>query len=133
MATSLEELKELAKAQEVEIIGWSEEPFVCRLKRPSMLNMVASEQIPNPLLNAAYIMFNGSKNTKDIVNMKEQRELFTIMAKAAMVDPTYSQLEEIGLELTDVQLMEIWNYTQIGVKGLFSFRTKQQDIKNIKN
>ena len=90
-----------------------------------MLGLVANGEIPNPLLNAAYILFNGAKTSKDVINMKEQKELLTIMAKAAMVEPTYAELEEIGLELTDTQLLEIYNYTQIGVKALTSFRTKQ--------
>jgi hypothetical protein len=131
--TSLEDLKKIAEGQEVELLGWREEPFVCKLKRPSMLGLVANGEIPNPLLNAAYILFNGAKTTKDVINMKEQKELLTIMAKAAMVEPTYAELEEIGLELTDTQLLEIYNYTQIGVKALTSFRTKQQDPKNTEN
>lgn len=131
--TSLDDLKKIAEGQEVELLGWGEEPFVCRLKRPSMLGLVAGGEIPNPLLNAAYILFNGAKTTKDVINMKEQKELLTIMAKAAMVEPTYADLEEIGLELTDTQLLEIYNYTQIGVKALTSFRTKQQDSKNTEN
>ncbi|GAA0825260.1 esterase [Clostridium tertium] len=131
--TSLDDLKKIAEGQEVELLGWGEEPFVCKLKRPSMLGLVANGEIPNPLLNAAYILFNGAKTTKDVINMKEQKELLTIMAKAAMVEPSYTELEEIGLELTDTQLLEIYNYTQIGVKALTSFRTKQQDSKNTEN
>ena len=107
--TSIEDLKKIAEGQEVELIGWGEEPFVCKLKRPSMLGLVANGDIPNPLLNAAYILFNGVKTTKDVINMKEQKELLTIMAKAAMVEPTYDDLEKIGLELTDAQLLEIYN------------------------
>lgn len=131
--TSIEDLKKIAEGQEVELIGWGEEPFVCKLKRPSMLGLVANGDIPNPLLNAAYILFNGVKTTKDVINMKEQKELLTIMAKAAMVEPTYDDLKKIGLELTDAQLLEIYNYTQIGIKALTSFRTKQKNIKNTKN
>lgn len=131
--TSIEDLKKIAEGQEVELIGWGEEAFVCKLKRPSMLGLVANGDIPNPLLNAAYILFNGVKTTKDVINMKEQKELLTIMAKAAMVEPTYDDLEKIGLELTDAQLLEIYNYTQIGIKALTSFRTKQKYIKNTKN
>lgn len=131
--TNIEDLKKIAEGQEVELIGWGEEPFVCKLKRPSMLGLVANGDIPNPLLNAAYILFNGAKTTKDVINMKEQKELLTIMAKAAMAEPTYDDLEKIGLELTDSQLLEIYNYTQIGIKALTSFRTKQKYIKNTKN
>lgn len=131
--TSLDKLKELANGQEVKLLGWDTEPFVCKLKRPSLLNLVANGDIPNPLLNAAYILFNGVKTTKDVVNMKEQKEVFTIMAKAAMVEPSYFELEDIGLELTDAQLMEIWNFAQAGVQALATFRAEQQNSKNTKN
>ena len=130
--TSIEKLKKIAQGQEVELQGWDEEPFVCVLKRPSLLGLVENGDIPNPLLHAAYILFNGSNNPKDQVNLKEANELYRIIAKAAMVSPTYEQLEEIGLELTDMQLLEIYRFTQLGVKSLISFRTKQEDTKNTK-
>ena len=130
--TSIEKLKKIAQGQEVELQGWDEEPFVCVLKRPSLLGLVENGDIPNPLLHAAYILFNGSNNPKDQVNLKEVNDLYRIIAKAAMVNPTYEQLEEIGLELTDMQLLEIYRFTQLGVKSLISFRTKQEDTKNTK-
>ena len=130
--TSIEKLKQLSQGQEVELQGWDEEPFVCVLKRPSLLGLVENGDIPNPLLHAAYILFNGSNNPKDQVNLKEANDLYRIIAKAAMVSPTYEQLEEIGLELTDMQLLEIYRFTQLGVKSLISFRTKQEDTKNTK-
>ena len=131
--TSLDKLKQLSKGQEVELQGWDEEPFICKLKRHSLLGLVEQGEIPNPLLNAAYILFNGAKTPKDIINLKEQKELYTIVAKAAMVEPSYSQLEEIGLELTDMQLLEIFRFSQLGVQSLISFRSKQENPKNNKN
>lgn len=131
--TSLDKLKELSKGIEVELQGWDNEPFICILKRPSLLGLVERGEIPNPLLNAAYILFNGAKTQKDVVSLKEEKELFTIIAKAAMVDPSYQDLEDIGLELTDVQLMEIYRFSQLGVSSLMSFRAKQEDTKNNKN
>ena len=130
--TSIEKLKKLAQGQEVELQEWDEEPFVCVLKRPSLLGLVENGDIPNPLLHAAYILFNGSNNPKDQVNLKEMNDLYRIIAKAAMVNPTYDQVVEAGLELTDMQLLEIYRFTQLGVKSLISFRTKQEDTKNTK-
>ena len=130
--TSIEKLKKLSQGQEVELQGWDEEPFVCVLKRPSLLGLVENGDIPNPLLHAAYILFNGSNNPKDQVNLKEMNDLYRIIAKAAMVNPTYDQVVEAGLELTDMQLLEIYRFTQLGVKSLISFRTKQEDTKNTK-
>ena len=130
--TSLEKLKSLSEGQEVELPGWDDEPFICKLKRPSLLGLVEGGQIPNPLLNAAYILFNGAKSQKDVLNMKEQKEILDIVARAAMVEPTYQQIKDIGLELTDLQLLDIYNFTQLGVRSLISFRTKQGNIKNNK-
>ena len=130
--TSIEKLKKLSQGQEVELQGWDEEPFVCVLKRPSLLGLVENGDIPNPLLHAAYILFNGSNNPKDQVNLKEMNDLYRIIAKAAMVNPTYDQVVEAGLELTDMQLLEIYRFTQLGVKSLISFRTKQEGTKNTK-
>ena len=130
--TSIEKLKKLSQGQEVELQGWDEEPFVCVLKRPSLLGLVENGDIPNPLVHAAYILFNGSNNPKDQVNLKEMNDLYRIIAKAAMVNPTYDQVVEAGLELTDMQLLEIYRFTQLGVKSLISFRTKQEDTKNTK-
>ena len=130
--TSIEKLKKLSQGQEIELQGWDEEPFVCVLKRPSLLGLVENGDIPNPLLHAAYILFNGSNNPKDQVNLKEMNDLYRIIAKAAMVNPTYDQVVEAGLELTDMQLLEIYRFTQLGVKSLISFRTKQEDTKNTK-
>ena len=130
--TSIEKLKKIAQGQEVELQGWDEEPFVCVLKRPSLLGLVENGDIPNPLLHAAYILFNGANNPKDQVNLKEMNDLYRIIAKAAMVNPTYDQVVEAGRELTDMQLLEIYRFTQLGVKSLISFRTKQEDTKNTK-
>ena len=44
--TSIEYLKKIAEGQEVKLTGWGEEPFVCKLKRPSMLGLVANGDIP---------------------------------------------------------------------------------------
>lgn len=130
--TSIEQLKIISKGQVVELLGWGEESFVCRLKRPSLLGLVASGKIPNPLLNSAHILFYGPQTSKDVISMKDQRELLEIIAKAAMVEPTYEQLNEIGLELTDAQLNEIYNFTQAGVQALELFRKKQSNNEDNK-
>ena len=131
--TSIEKLKQLSQGQEVELQGWDEEPFVRILKRPSLLGLVENGDIPNPLLHAAYILFNGSNDPKDQINLKEANDLYRIIAKAAMVNPTYQDIIDAGLELTDMQLLEIYRFTQLGVKSLISFRSKQENTKNTKH
>lgn len=123
--TSLEQLKNISQGEVVALPGFTDEPFVARLKRPALLDLVASGQIPNPLLNVAYKVFYGeeTQGKKNENNMKEHGELLKIVARKALVEPSYAQLEELGLELTDLQLMMIFNYTQQGAKVLEPFRT----------
>lgn len=130
--TSLEELKEIAKGEVIELPGFNEKPFVVRAKRPSLLNLVSSGAIPNELLTTAYSIFNGRTVTgkQEAVSMKETNDLLRIVAEKALIEPTLKQIEEAGLELTDLQLLELYNYSQQGVRALQSFREKQKNIKN---
>ena len=49
-------------------------------------------------------------------------EIMKIMANACLVEPSLKDIEEAGLELTDIQLTAIFNYSQRGLNGLESFR-----------
>lgn len=131
--TSIDELKAMAKGEIVELKGFGTETFVARLRRPSLLNMVTNSKIPNTLLSASHTVFFGAKTSKDVVSMDESNQLYRIVAKEALVEPTLEQIEEAGLELTDEQLIEIFQYTQVGVRALESFHKKQKDIKNTEN
>lgn len=53
-------------------------------------------------------------------------EIFRVIARAALVSPSYDELEEAGLTLTDSQLLYIYNYSQTGVDALRRFREKQE-------
>lgn len=132
MVTKLEDLKKIADGIEIELPGWDEKPLVCKAKRPSFMKLMAGGEIPNELLNEAYILFNGAtKNEK--VNVKDQYRVMKIVAEATLVEPSVKEIEEIGLELTDRQLTEIYNFAAAGVKMLSSFRKKQEDIKGAKD
>ena len=43
---------------------------------------------------------------------------------ACFVEPTYQQLKDNNIQLTDDQLMFVFNYTQRGVTALGSFRSQ---------
>ncbi len=45
-----------------------------------------------------------------------------LLTKSAMTEPTYEQLEELGIELTADQLYAIYSYVNRGVEDLKSFR-----------
>lgn len=130
--TSLETLKQYAQGEVVELPPFiNEEPFVVKLRRPSFLNLAKSGKIPNTLLSAANELFNKGvistqKNGIDAEALKEMSEILDIIVEASLLEPTYKQLNDIGLELTDAQKMEIFNYSQAGIKALSSFHANRQ-------
>ena len=125
--TSIEELRNYTYGEVVELPAFSEtQPFCVRLKRPSMMGLVKSGKIPNSLLAAANKLFTADTETMfDESNEQALSQMFDIMdvmCEAAFVEPTYRQIKEAGIELTDDQYMFIFNYCQNGVKALESFR-----------
>lgn len=125
--TNLADLEAYAGGSIVELPPFSiNQPFVARLKRPSMLALVKSGKIPNELMQRAQDLFEGGGGKafagKDGVPMNEIFRILEVMCEATFVEPTYQQIKDAGLELTDDQLMFIFNYSQQGVKALESFR-----------
>lgn len=130
--TTIEELKKYSEGEIVSIPGFvNNEPFVVRLKRPSMMRLAFEGIIPNNLLvKANELFYEDSEEIKDCENKEMLREMYgvlCIMAKEAMVSPTFEEVEKAGLQLTDIQLMTIFNYTQVGIDMLTPFRTEQED------
>lgn len=126
--TSIEELKKVANGELVELPGFAEGvKFIARLKRPSMLAMAKSGKIPNSLLDSANKLFVGVGN---VVNNKssnndaltELYDIIEIICQESFVEPTYKELKDNGIELTDQQKLAVFTYTQRGVKSLENFR-----------
>lgn len=126
--TSIEELKEAMNGEIVELPAFdNNHRFVARLKRPSMLGMVESGNIPNSLLVQANGLFVSGPSTMvsnkmDENMMKDMRVIMEAICEESFVEPTYKQLKENGIKLTDEQYMFIFNYSQRGVKALENFR-----------
>lgn len=126
--TSLEKLTQYSQGQVVALPDFAEgQPFVARLKRPSMLALAKSGKIPNALLVKANSLFMGKGLTeKDPSALKDLWDIFDTICDACFVEPTYKQITEAGLELTDDQYMFIFQYVQKGVQALESFRYQSQ-------
>lgn len=128
--TNLNTLKSYMKGNLVQLpsFGVGQE-FYARLRRPSLLDMIKNDQIPNSLLNAASDLF--AEGTSSFVTNREMtKELFDVIdviCDATFVEPTYQQIRDAGVKLTDEQLMFIFNYSQNGVKALESFREEPED------
>lgn len=124
--TSLTDLERYAKGQVVRLPDFSEgQPFVARVRRPSLLVLAKSGKIPNSLLNTANELFSKGGNGLDSDNsnmLKDVSDVMEIICEAALVEPTYEQIKEKGMELTDEQKMALFSYSQQGVKALNNFR-----------
>lgn len=126
--TTIDQLKEYGKGQIVRLPDFAEDqPFVVRLKRPAMLALAKAGKIPNSLLTTANGLFAGNK---DLYQSEEAlKDIFTVIdviCEACFVEPTYVQLKGAGIELTDEQLLAVFNYTQRGLKALEPFRSKPE-------
>lgn len=125
--TSLEQLKQYANGNIVRLPDFAEgQPFVAKLKRPSILGMAKQGKIPNSLLVKTNELFvqSGSLDTEENSMMQEIYDVIDLIADETFVEPTYKEIKSIGIELTDEQMMFIFNYSQQGVKALESFRTE---------
>lgn len=125
--TSLEQLKQYANGDIVRLPDFAEgQPFVAKLKRPSILGMAKQGKIPNSLLIKTNELFvqSGSLDTEENSMMQEIYDVIDLIANETFVEPTYDEIKSTGIELTDEQMMFIFNYSQQGVKALESFRTE---------
>lgn len=125
--TSLEQLKQYTNGNIVRLPDFAEgQPFVAKLKRPSILGMAKQGKIPNSLLVKTNELFvqSGSLDTEENSMMQEIYDVIDLIADETFVEPTYKEIKSTGIELTDEQMMFIFNYSQQGVKALESFRTE---------
>lgn len=115
------------KTSKIETIpGWFGETVEVELKRPSILALAAAGAIPNPLMKTARRLFY-SGISPDGGDLAEEGRVLIEIAKAALVKPSFDELEAAGIELTDEQLVAIFQYTQLGAKALDRFRQLPAD------
>lgn len=120
--TDFSKLKKVSDSKIVELPEFADgTKFIARLRRPSMLKLCKSGKIPNSLLNQATSMFTDSNASKK-VNITDIYDICEIICDSAFVNPTYEEIKDSGIELTDEQIMAVFQYTQGGVKALEKFR-----------
>ena len=115
------------KTSKIETIpGWFGETVEVELKRPSILALAAAGAIPNPLMKTARKLFYSGINP-DGGDLAEEGRVLLEVAKAALVKPSFDELEAAGVALTDEQLVAIFQFTQLGAKALDRFRQLPAD------
>lgn len=124
--TPISDLIEYSRGQIVRLPDFAEnQPFYVRLRRPSMLMLAKSGKIPNKLLSTANDLFMGNTASEEGYDenfLNNMYEVIDTIVEASLVEPSYDDLKKNGIELTDQQLLAIFNYTQEGVNSLDSFR-----------
>ena len=129
--TSISQLNEYAKGQLVELPSFGEgQPFFARLRRPSMLALAKSGKIPNSLLATANRMFDSSLDTKSENMLKDFYMVMETILEAAFVEPTYQEIKDAGVQLSDDQMIFVFNYTQQGVRALDQFRPNGKNTRD---
>ena len=136
--TSLEQLRNIKLNDIVELPAFDDgTSFIAELKKPNMLMLMANGHIPNTLLNVAMDIFQNGKGQETIdkalndpKDLKVLTELLLVLAKACLVNPSFKQLEDLGIELNENQLSAILTYAQGGVVALENFRKQQTNIKS---
>lgn len=121
-ATSLDDLEKFSSGQLVELPAFAEGcPFIARLKRPSMLSLMMNKKIPNQLIVSAQELFEKGTESFNADDENAMENLFNIMeviCEASFVEPTYSAIKSHNVELTDEQMMFVFQYSQAGVKAI---------------
>lgn len=121
--TPLSDMRAAAGVSEIVIPGYvPEETLTIKVRRPSLLSLAQSGRIPNALLPAAAQLFGEKSGQADF---SETAGVIKCIVDAALVEPTAAQLASEGIELTDVQMMYIYNYVLSGVDQLSRFRKEQ--------
>lgn len=124
--TSLSDLQSYSRGTVVRFPDFAEgQPFVARVKRPSMLVLAKMGKIPNTLLSSAAQLFTKGGSGMDMKSEKTLTDIYSIceiIARASLVEPTYDEILDSGMSLSDDQMMAIFNYSQSGVKALENFR-----------
>lgn len=124
--TSFTDLQKYAVGSVIRLPDFAEgQPFIARVRRPSMLVLAKQGKIPNKLLSTAGDLFTkgGSGLDTDDENMlSDMFDVMEVICESALLQPTLAEINSAGLNLTDDQMMAIFNYTQSGVKALETFR-----------
>lgn len=124
--TSISDLQGYAAGTIVRFPDFSEgQPFVARVRRPSLLVLAKSGKIPNALLTTATELFTKGGGAIDADNDRMLGDMYDIMhiiCEASLIQPTLAEIEGVGLQLSDEQMMAIFSYSQSGVEALKSFR-----------
>lgn len=128
--SSIQELQKASAGTVVELPSFDGvTKFYAKLRRPSMMALVKTKQIPNSLLTSANSIFenglSGGFNPADAQILDKYFDILEVICEASFVQPTYKEIKDAGIELTDEQYMFIFDFAQNGVRQLEPFREER--------
>ena len=138
--TSLEELKQIAQkvnGEIIEIPGFDDMSVLnVKVRRVSLTDLVQCDVLPNVLLLEVQKILDkkqkneeikGDEYTKGVKNLEQFTE---IVYKQALIEPSVSDFESVGLELNKVQKSMIAEYAIGDTSRLERFRAFRESLKN---
>ncbi|WP_195938745.1 hypothetical protein [Romboutsia sp. 1001713B170131_170501_G6] len=138
--TSLEELKQIAKkanGEVIEIPGFDDMSVLnVKVKRVSLTDLVQCDVLPNILLLEIQKILDKKQKGHEMKGKEYERavknlEQFTeIVYKQALIEPSVGDFESVGLELNKVQKSMIAEYAIGDTSRLERFRAFRESLKN---
>lgn len=123
--------------EEITLSGWKPdaEITVC-VKRPSFYYLIANKAALNPLIPELEKLFIRHDRSGHKSAGSDFARALICIAKECLVKPSYSELEEAGVELTSDQLTELSLYATEGPEYLRTFRQRLRagagaDVKHV--
>lgn len=122
MVTSLEALKAVKCSKEVPLPPFPDgTPFIAELRKISLMDMAKKGRIPNPLLQSVFTVIGFESSTEkedsnkaskdsDSMNSLEALDFMDSVVQNSLVSPTYQQIVDCGVELSDEQVFAIFGY-----------------------
>lgn len=116
------------EAEILELPGWRKDSTIkVKARRPSFYALLAENAVLNPLIPEMNKLFVGHDRGDVTKDAKEYAAALVAIARLTLAEPTYDELIEAGVTLTDDQLTDISLYATEGMDFLLSFRTRTRD------
>lgn len=111
--------------EELTLPGWQPDAEITvRVRRPSLYAMLAANAALNPLIPELNKLFVRHDHGSVSQPTNAYAKALIAIAKECLTEPTYAQLEEAGVQLTDEQLLQLSLYATEGMEWLCSFRAR---------
>lgn len=100
------------------------EEIEVEVRRLTPAALISSGKLQNPLFETAYgLFFYREVKSQTVEEKKEALDYYYAIADACLVNPTLNEIKEHGLELTDMQLITLFQFSQGGLEGYRKFRS----------